>query len=131
MVPSRATTPLAQRDDQMGLGRKVRVLGVALHNEVRPMRSTMLPGSHGGTGSCADTVIFNAHQSIAAGASSKIVFEMVQFSFWYLLAQFPLLFTSHFFWNHLNNGNIHLVLFQGEITQMMVERHCLGLAAKC
>ena len=91
----------------------------------------MLPGSRGGTGSCADMDIFNAHQSIAAGASSKIVVEMVRFSFWYLLAQFLLLFTSRFFWNHLSNGNIRLVLFQGEITRMVVERHCLGLAAKC
>lgn len=91
----------------------------------------MLPGSHSGTGSYVDVAIFNAHQSVAAGASSKIIVEMVWFSFWYLLAWFPLLFTSHFFWNHLSNGNICLVLFQGEITRMMVERHCLSLAAKC
>lgn len=70
-------------------------------------------------------------KSVVAGASSKIVVEMVQFSFWYLLAQFLLLFTSRFFWNRLSNGNIRLVLFQGEITRMMVERHCLSLAAKC
>lgn len=68
-------------------------------------------------------------QSVTAGPSSTIV-EMVQFSFWCLLAQFPLLFTSLTFWNHLSSRNVHLVLFQGEITLMMMERHCLGLGSQ-
>lgn len=61
--------------------------------------------------------VFNAHKSIAAGAGSEIVVETAWFFFfWYFLARFPLLFTSHFFWNHLSSGNTHLGLFQGEIT---------------
>lgn len=68
--------------------------------------------------------------SVTAGPSSKTVVEMVQFSFQGLLAQFLLLFISRIFWTHLSNRNIRLVLFQGEITLMMVERRCLGLGSQ-
>lgn len=96
---------LCTSDHQMGLGRKAHV-----SRDTIPQQG--------------------AHQSVTAGPSSETVVEMVQFSFWCLLAQFLLLFTSRIFWNHLSNGNIHLVLFQGEITLMMVERHCLGLGSQ-
>lgn len=103
VIPSRATR-LRASDHQMGLGRKSHVL--------------------------RDTISQGAHQSVTAERSSNVVVEMVQFPFWYLLEQSPLLFTSRIFWNHLSNGNIPLVLLQGEITLMMVERPFLGLGSQ-
>lgn len=122
MIPSRATRPLAQHDHQMGLGRKVCVSGDSIAQWGVPHKVCHAPWQ---------AAVWIRSFLMLIRASSRMLVEMVGFSFWYLLAQFLLLFTSCFFWNHLSNGNVCLVLFQGEITWMMVERHCLGLAAKC